>query len=300
MALQSFVLPQTRLPLTPKNKGYAMKPFLRRTAYTGPVQAVILDWAGTAVDHGCRGPVAVFSRAFQRYGITPEVAEVRAPMGREKREHVQAMLAMPRLAELWRAAQHSAPDDAATNAVFAAVQELMPETLADYAAPVPGCVQAIAALRAKGLTIGSCTGYSRDMMARLLPRAEAAGYKPDALVTADEVPQGRPWPWMCYLNCQRLGVHPPEAVIKAGDTIADIEEGINAGMWSVGVTRASNALGLSAEEAAALPAEELCRREQELGRAFLDAGAHYVLSSIADLPGLVDQINARLARGERP
>ena len=46
-----------------------MKPFLRRTAYTGPVQAVILDWAGTAVDHGCRGPVAVFSRAFERHGI---------------------------------------------------------------------------------------------------------------------------------------------------------------------------------------------------------------------------------------
>ena len=67
-----------------------MKPFLRRTAYMGPIQAVILDWAGTAVDHGCRGPVAVFSRAFERHGMKPEVAEVRAPMGREKREHVQA------------------------------------------------------------------------------------------------------------------------------------------------------------------------------------------------------------------
>lgn len=161
-------------------KGLAMKPFLRRTAYTGPVQAVILDWAGTAVDHGCRGPVAVFSRAFERYGIAPEVAEVRAPMGREKREHVQSMLAMPRLAELWRVAQDSAPDDAATDKIFAAVQELMPETLADYATPVPGCVEAIAALRAKGLKIGSCTGYSRNMTVRLMPRAEALGYKPDA------------------------------------------------------------------------------------------------------------------------
>ena len=136
-----------------------MKPFLRRTAYMGPIQAVILDWAGTAVDHGCRGPVAVFSRAFERHGMKPEVAEVRAPMGREKREHVQAMLAMPRLAELWRAGHGNAPDDAATDTIFAAVQELMPETLADYAMPVPGCVEAIAALRAKGLKIGSCTGY---------------------------------------------------------------------------------------------------------------------------------------------
>ena len=171
-----------------------MKPFLRRTAYMGPIQAVILDWAGTAVDHGCRGPVAVFSRAFERHGMKPEVAEVRAPMGREKREHVQAMLAMPRLAELWRAGHGNAPDDAATDTIFAAVQELMPETLADYAMPVPGCVEAIAALRARGLKIGSCTGYSRDMMVRLMPRAEAAGYKPDAVVTADEAPQGRPWP----------------------------------------------------------------------------------------------------------
>lgn len=130
-----------------------MKPFLRRTVYTGPVQAVILDWAGTAVDHGCRGPVAVFSRAFERHGIEPEVAEVRAPMGREKREHVQTMLAMPRLAGLWRAGHGNAPDDAATDTVFAAVQELMPETLADYAMPVPGCVEAIAALRDKGLKI---------------------------------------------------------------------------------------------------------------------------------------------------
>ena len=277
-----------------------MKPFLRRTVYTGPVQAVILDWAGTAVDHGCRGPVSVFSRAFERHGIEPEVAEVRAPMGREKREHVQTMLAMPRLAGLWRAGHGNAPDDAATDTVFAAVQELMPETLADYAMPVPGCVETIAALRDKGLKIGSCTGYSRDMMVRLMPRAEAAGYKPDAVVTADEVPQGRPWPWMCYLNCMRLGVHPPEAVVKVGDTLADVEEGINAGHWSVGVTRTSNALGLTAEEAAALPADELCRREDELGRAFREAGAHYVISSIADLPGLIDKINARLAKGERP
>lgn len=277
-----------------------MKPFLRRTAYTGPVQAVILDWAGTAVDHGCRGPVAVFSRAFERYGIAPEVEEVRAPMGREKREHVRAMLDMPRLAGLWRAEQGSEPGQAATDLIFAAVQELMPETLADYATPVPGCVETMAALRAKGVKIGSCTGYSRDMMVRLMPRAEALGYKPDAVVTSDEVPQGRPWPWMCYLNCMRLGVHPLEAVVKVGDTLADIEEGINAGHWSVGVTRTSNALGLTAEEAAALPAGELRRREEELARSFLEAGAHAVISSVTELPVLVEEINARLARGERP
>lgn len=277
------------------------KPFVRRgRPYTGPVQAVILDWAGTAVDHGCRGPVAVFTRAFERFGITPTTDEVRAPMGREKREHVAAMLAMPRLAALWKEKNGHAPDDADVSAVFAAVSELMPETLADYAEPVPGCVEAMARLRDMGVKVGSCTGYSRAMMENLLPRAAAAGYVPDCVVAADEVPAGRPWPWMCQRNCMEMGVFPPEAVIKVGDTVADIEEGLNAGHWVAAVTRTSNALGLTAEEAAAMPPEELARREAELARSFREAGAHFVISSVADLPDLVETVAGRLRQGERP
>ena len=277
------------------------KPFVRRgRPYTGPVQAVILDWAGTAVDHGCRGPVAVFTRAFERFGVIPTTEEVRAPMGREKREHVAAMLAMPRLAALWKEKNGHAPDDADVSAVFGAVSELMPGTLADYAEPVPGCVEAMARLRDMGVKVGSCTGYSRAMMENLLPRAGAAGYVPDCVVAADEVPAGRPWPWMCQRNCEQMGVFPPEAVIKVGDTVADIEEGLNAGHWVAAVTRTSNALGLTAEEAAALPPEELARREAELARSFREAGAHFVISSVADLPDLVERVAERLRQGERP
>ncbi|MBD5539577.1 MAG: phosphonoacetaldehyde hydrolase [Desulfovibrio sp.] len=277
------------------------KSFVRRgRPYTGPVQAVILDWAGTAVDHGCRGPVAVFTRAFERFGLAPTTEEVRAPMGREKREHVAAMLSMPRLAALWKEKNGHAPDDADVSAVFAAVSELMPGTLADYAEPVPGCVEAMARLREMGVKVGSCTGYSRAMMENLLPRAASAGYVPDCVVAADEVPAGRPWPWMCWRNCERMGVFPPEAVIKVGDTVADIEEGLNAGHWVAALTRTSNALGLTAEEAAALPTEELARRESELARSFREAGAHYVISSVADLPDLVETVADRLRQGDRP
>lgn len=277
------------------------KPFVRRgRPYTGPVQAVILDWAGTAVDHGCRGPVAVFTRAFERFGLSPTTEEVRAPMGREKREHVAAMLAMPRLAALWKEKNGHAPDDADVSAVFGAVSELMPATLADYAEPVPGCVEAMARLREMGVKVGSCTGYSRAMMENLLPRAAAVGYVPDCVVAADEVPAGRPWPWMCQQNCREMGVFPPEGVIKVGDTVADIEEGLNAGHWVAAVTRTSNALGLTAEEAAAMSPEELARKEADLARSFREAGAHFVISSVADLPDLVEKVAERLRRGERP
>lgn len=268
--------------------------------YNGPVRAVILDWAGTAVDHGCFGPVAVFLRAFERFGLEPTVAETREPMGREKREHVATMLAMPRIADLWRQKHGHKPTDQDIDAVFAAVQELMPSTLADYGVPVPGCVEAMAKLREMGVKIGSCTGYSRSMMTELLPAAEKLGYKPDCLVTADEVPQGRPLPWMCWQNCQKLEIFPPEAVVKVGDTVADIEEGLNAGHWSVAVTRSSNALGLTEKEAENLPPDQLAKREKELAKVFRKRGAHYVIGSIAELPELCEEISACLGNGRKP
>lgn len=276
------------------------KVFVRSESYRGPVQAAIFDMAGTVLDHGCHGPVAVFLNAFKLFGIEPTIAETREPMGREKREHVATMLAMPRIRELWLQKYGKEPDEKDVDAVFASVLELMPNTLADYAEPVPDCLKAIDELRARNIKIGSCTGYSRDMMSELLPRAKAAGFVPNSLVAADEVPSGRPWPWMCWRNCEKLGVFPPEAVVKIGDTIADIQEGLNAGHWSIAVTRTSNSLGLTAEQASSMNQEHLARLEAELAETFKKAGAHYVISTLEELPRICDIIAERLTNGEKP
>lgn len=268
--------------------------------YRGPVQAVILDWAGTAVDHGSRGPVAVFQEAFERYGISPTIDETREPMGREKREHVAAMLSMPRIAESWRKIFGKDPDLEAIRKVYDTVLEIMPETLAKHAEPVPGCAAAMKELRSRGIAIGSCTGYSREMMPLLIKNAARAGFEPDCLVTSDEVPQGRPWPWLCWQNCMRLGIYPPESVVKVGDTVADIREGLNAGHWSVGIGRTGNFPGLTAREAAEMEAAELAGLEREAARRLYAAGAHFVISSVANLPALCDQIGALLEQGQTP
>ncbi|MDE5832819.1 MAG: phosphonoacetaldehyde hydrolase [Desulfovibrio sp.] len=264
------------------------------------IRGVILDWAGTSVDCGCRGPAAVFARAFEDFGVSPTIEEIRGPMGMEKREHVRTMLATPRLAALWEQRWGKKPDDKDIDNVFGKVQALMPDVLADYAKPVPGCVEAIDSLRAKGIKIGSCTGYRKDMMSRLIPAAREAGFSPDCLVTADEVPEGRPMPWMCQLNCMRLNLFPPESIVKVGDTIADIQEGVRAGHWSVGVTRTSNALGYSEEELQKEDPEVIRRKEEALAKEFRGAGAHYVIGSIADLPELCDEISLAMTNGRRP
>ena len=43
-----------------------MSIFIRKQAYNGPVKAVVLDWAGTAVDYGSIGPAAVCQPHAQR------------------------------------------------------------------------------------------------------------------------------------------------------------------------------------------------------------------------------------------
>ena len=65
---------------------------------------------------------------------------------------------------------------------------------------------------------------------------------------------------MIFTNAIRMQVEPFEAIVKIGDTPVDIEEGLRAGVWTVGVARTGNMIGLSAEDFAALaPAEQATR-----------------------------------------
>ena len=58
---------------------------------------IIFDWAGTTVDYGCFAPVKAFIEAFEQFGITPTLEEVRKPMGMLKIDHVRTMLSMDRI-----------------------------------------------------------------------------------------------------------------------------------------------------------------------------------------------------------
>jgi phosphonoacetaldehyde hydrolase len=277
-----------------------MERHIQRSAYRGPIEAVILDWAGTAVDHGCVGPVAVFTEVFGRRGVQVTTAEARRPMGLKKKDHVRRMCEDPGVIAKWRTVYGCEPSSQDVEAMYAEVEPLMRATVAAHADLVPGLAATLTVLRRAGLRIGSTTGYTAPMMEILVPEAFRRGYAPDVVVCSSDVPAGRPCPWMCYLNAIRLQVYPLEAIVKIGDTVADIQEGLNAGMWTIGVTRTGNELGLSEAEAAALPSVELEVRLRAIEAKLRQAGAHYVAESIAECPPLIAEINARLARGERP
>jgi phosphonoacetaldehyde hydrolase len=97
-----------------------------------------------------------------------------------------------------------------------------------------------------------------------------------------------------------MRVFPPSSVVKVGDTDADIAEGLNAGAWTVGVTRTGNYVGLDSTEMASLPASERSALVRSAGERLRHAGAHFLIGSIGELPPVLDSIEISLALGEKP
>lgn len=274
--------------------------FNYRRSYQGPLKAVILDWAGTTMDYGCYAPAVVFVQVFERQGVPITMAEAREPMGAHKKVHIRTISKMDSVAQRWEKAHGRRPTEDDVDVMFEDFVPLQLACLADYADLIPGCLEAVADFRRRGLKIGSTTGYTGEMMALLLAEAKKRGYEPDASVCATDVPAGRPSPFMCLKNVIDLQVYPLEAVVKVGDTLPDIEEGLNAGMWTIGLAKTGNEIGLTAKEITDLDPEIYAAR---LARAYMrlhQTGAHYVVDGIGDVPPILDKINARLARGERP
>lgn len=263
------------------------------TAYSGPIKAVILDWAGTTMDFGCLAPAAAFAELFSRHGVEVSAEEARGPMGQHKRDHIRAMLAMPRIAEAWTAVHGHAPDEGTVEALFQEFIPLQLEVIRQHCDLIPGVVEMVARLESQGICIGTTTGYNTEMMQLCLEAARPAGYSPAVNIAVDQVPAGRPAPWMALQAAMQLGVYPPAAIVKVGDTVADVQEGLNAGMWSVGVVDQGNEVGLSQAELAALAPEVRTARTRAAAKKLADAGAHYVISSIDQLPAVIEKINQR-------
>ena len=278
-----------------------MNDFSRRhTRYNGKLQAAILDWAGTTVDYGSFSPIRAMQRVFREHGIVLSDDEVRRDMGLLKKDHIRSLLRLPSVMEAWRRLFGRDTGESDVEELYAEFQPVQLASLAQESDVIPGVAEAVQRMRRRGLKIGSTTGYTRPMLEILLEKAATQGYVPDCSLVPDDVGGGRPLPWMCYEIAVRLKVFPLESFVKVGDTVADTEEGLNAGMWTVGVVRTGNMVGLTQAEFDALsPAEQEMRLQTGRDR-LRDAGTHYVIDKVSDFDPVFDEIDARLERGERP
>jgi phosphonoacetaldehyde hydrolase len=267
---------------------------------TRRLRAVMLDWAGTTVDHGSIAPVVALQALFARHAIELSSEDARRDMGLLKRDHIRAILALPNVRAAWLElkAREPGPDDVET--LFEEFIPLQKTILEKHSQLIEGVAEVVAEWQRRGLRIGSTTGYTREMLNPILAQAIAGGYRPDATVCPDEVGAGRPAPWMLWRNAQLLDVYPPSACVKIGDTVSDIEEGINAGMWTIGLTRTGNLVGLDAAAWAQLPEVEKQKKLKRAEDVLRSAGADFVAEDLPACDSVLSQIEALLKDGIRP
>ncbi|MDN3016233.1 phosphonoacetaldehyde hydrolase [Paenibacillus sp. BSR1-1] len=265
------------------------------------IEGVIFDWAGTTVDFGCFAPIHVFVDIFKDAGIYVTMEEARAPMGMLKIDHIRAMLSMSRISKLWEAKYGRPFNEQDVENLYQKFEPALLASLADYTDPIPEIIETVQELRNQGLKIGSTTGYTDKMMDIVVPNAKKKGYSPDFYLTPDATNSvGRPYPYMIYRNMEQLKLSASWKVIKVGDTISDIQEGNHAGVWSVGVIIGSSEMGLRLDEFNALSLSDKEKAISKTEQSFMKNGADFTIRSMSELPSLINEINERIAEGERP
>lgn len=258
------------------------------------IKAVIFDWAGTIIDYGCLAPTQVFIEVFRKMDIIISMEEARTPMGLAKKDHVRALFRLDTVQKQWLAEYGRIPSESDVENIYSELEPALAAIVKDYCDPIPGAIKLIKSLQHQGIKVGTTTGYVEEMMNNIIPITSAIGLLPDAIVSSSEVSAGRPAPWMIYLNCEIMDVYPLNQMVKIGDTIADIQEGKNAGMWTIGLTKSGNELGLSLADADAADPIWLAEKIAHAGRKLLNAGADFVAEGVWDCWPILEEIDRQI------
>lgn len=264
------------------------------------IVAVLFDWAGTMVDFGSRAPVMAMEQVFGQAGVPVGEAVIRRYMGQAKREHVIAILSEPEIAARWRDAKGAEWTEADVDALMERLEPAMRECAGVCRDLVPGAARMAADLKARGIKVGSTTGYTRTMMTDIVPAAAEQGYAPDVIVCAGETAQGRPAPLMLWKAMVELGAWPAAACVAVDDAPVGIEAGRHAGTWTVGLAGSGNGVGLPYAQFAALDRPSRLSRMQPVIAEFVEAGADFVIESVTDLDLAVAAVEQARRSGAKP
>lgn len=264
------------------------------------IRAAVFDWAGTMVDYGSRAPATVFREIFRREGVEITSGQAREPMGMAKRAHIATITRMPDVDLRWKKKFGKSADDGDVDRMYEKFLPLQKEVLSSHCDLIPGAVQTFQWCVENSIGVGSSTGYTRELMEVVVPVAAAAGYKPEVVLCAEDAPEGRPAPWLIFECMKRLNVYPPSQVVKVDDTTVGIQAGINAGTWTVGIIKTGNLVGLSESEIDSLNEEERTRLFVDAESKMKQAGAHFTVEGVHEMPATIAKINSLLANGQLP
>ncbi len=225
-----------------------------------PIQLAMFDMAGTTVNDKVDGyPLMVISmmRAFAKHEIELAPDLINKHRGKQKSEAIQTLL--KEVAELSPADAERVGD----NVYHDFLHEL--ESNLSRISEIDGVTELFRHLKSKDIHVGVGSGFPTGVVQAIISRL---GWLDKGLLdyvgSAEQVGVGRPNPKMIHDAMQQLDITDGRKVVKIGDTVVDVQEGKNAGAWTVAVLTGS-------------------QTEAQL----IAAGPDYILASIRELRTLI-------------
>jgi phosphonatase-like hydrolase len=214
------------------------------------VALVCFDMAGTTVRDV--GEVRqCFSAAARETGLTAQPERLLALMGRSKRLVFEILWGE----ELGESHPELTQRVGASYAAFRRILENHYET--QPVEPSDGCLECFAWLRAADIPFCLTTGFYRKVTDIILRRLGWGMLS----IASDEVPKGRPAPYLIHRGMALTGAEDVRRVVTIGDTPSDLRAGRNAGCgWTLGITSGTH----TREQLAALPNDGLIHTLAEL------------------------------------
>lgn len=280
----------------------AVRNQINNVAYSGKIKAVIFDLAGTVCDPGVFAPVTSFTNTFKKHNIHITMNEARKDIGIRKDKHIEKILQIPRIQQEWLKEHKREYTQYDVIKIYKDYIDIQKEMLKVYSSIVPNADQVFSEIRHRGIKIGCTTGYTKILVNNILPELLDQNVYFDHIVAGDEVSNGnRPGPFMLYRNLEMLNIPHIQSVIKVDDTVSGIQEGINAGCWTVGVYKWSNYTNYNTyDEMNRISSDQRLKKEFKAKQILADSKAHYVIPDISYLHEVIEDINKRMNEKEQP
>ena len=216
---------------------------------------VVFDMAGTTVRATDRVPAA-FREAFEQVGVALSDEEIQSVRGRSKREAISDLLT-----------RHPSAEDErqVATSVYSNFQRILIDCYEEHGVEsVDGADRTLEWLKIHDVKVALSTGFDRAL-ADLLLRMIGWDKSVDVLVCNEDVPRGRPAPYLIFRAMEWTGAECIHRVAAVGDTISDLQAAFNAGVrWRIGVLSGAH----SETQLKSCPHSEIIESVKELPSVF--------------------------------
>jgi phosphonatase-like hydrolase len=204
----------------------------------GGIDLVVFDLAGTTVED--RGEVlAAFREALEKNQIPAPADFIQRWRGAAKKEVL-------RLCVEERFGKGSPGQAEKIDRTYADFRLLLEDRyLREGVHPLPGAAETFRRLRKKGIRIAFTTGFYRKVADLIFERLGWKNGPAEASVCSDEVPRGRPAPYLIFRAMEAARITDVRRVVNVGDTALDLLSASNAGVrGNIGVLTGSQGIDL--------------------------------------------------------